>query len=53
MQRRKEKMMRKGILISKLLCGEQIRRIMKRRREESKRGLIRLIETINSFYFCR
>jgi hypothetical protein len=46
-------MMRKGILINKLKCGELIRKIMKRRRGGSKKGLIRSIGTINSFYFCR
>ena len=53
MQRRKEKMMRKRILMSKLICGELIRKIMKRRRGELEKGLIRSIGTINSFYFCR
>jgi len=53
MQRRKEKMMRERILISKLKCGEPIRKIMKKRRGELEKGLIRSIGTINSFYFCR
>ena len=34
-------MMRKGILISKLKCGELIKKIMKRRRGELKKGLIK------------
>jgi len=53
MQREKEKMMKKEILMSKLKCGELISKIMRKRKEESKKGLIRSIGTINSFYFCR
>ena len=53
MQKEKEKMMKKEISMSKLKCGELISKIMRKRKEESKKGLIRSIGTTNSFYFCR